>query len=132
MIEQPNSLAVNQREQVEINIGLGLLGWFKMNAALHKLLGRPSTAIPVTIASRTAVLPHDRGKLLDHSLWREWWSSFSDGVQDFCFALLVGDCQRHRVRPAAARINKRNIVMFKFRCPLSHPGINASLDCFLG
>jgi hypothetical protein len=53
MIEQPHSLRVDERKQVQIDLVLGLLAWLDVDTSLLELLRRPIAAVPVSNGFRS-------------------------------------------------------------------------------
>src|SRR5262249_53770408 len=97
MFKQPNGAAIDKRQQVSVKIGLRLLGWFIVDAALGELLTRPLAPIAISVDFRTAIAFEQGGKLLDYSFGRERRLALADQVYKLGLAFLVRDCERHGI-----------------------------------
>jgi hypothetical protein len=109
VVEQVDEPAVHRREQVTIQVALGLVGRAILDAVHAEAFARPFAGVAIAAHRGDAIISQCVGKLTDDSVRREWRADLAHAIEERALALLVRDGERHAVGAAAARIDEAGI-----------------------
>src|SRR5262245_19821131 len=73
--------AIDERQQVSIEVRFGFLGRFIVDPMLAKLFAWPLSPIAITVNRGAAILPDQLRILLDNGLGREWGFALAYGIE---------------------------------------------------
>ncbi len=129
-VQEVNLSAVDQRQGVPVEVGLGPIGDLVGDASFVELFPWPLPTVPVARDLADPVGLQGLRKLLDHGLRRERRLDFPQAVQHRSLVLGMGNRQRHGVLGAPGRVHEPDVLHAWDGRKLEPSWDHASLDRF--